>query len=423
MTGSSVSSGSDTIVGPLRDEAALERLFRAHFSALCAEAKGHLGEEAASAAPKVVEAAFRQAWDDREHIASEADLTAYLHEAVRRTSARELSRRAGARHLAAGAHATGAHHASNAEPDVDQSWHHLTRLLHPEEVRAEAQAYTEQLRHHAAEHVGDLSKPRSWKVPVFIGILAAVIAGAGMWYLTQLGADRAVTRALNSSEARTLIAQPGQTGKLTLDDSTRVMFGAGSKLTIPKEFNTEIRAVKIDGAGRFSVAPNAKLPFEIRAGNAAIVATGTTITARAYPNDPFVIVKVDSGTATVRVDKQVHPLTADQALLIEPNGTTRTPNASELALGTAWVNRRIVISRQLRDVVAEMNRWLGTEIKVPELKALDTPAKVDAPMDSMRVAIGQVEQSTGLEFAYEGPNNVMVFRTKKAGADTKAKAK
>ena len=43
-------------------------------------------------------------------------------------------------------------------------------------------------------------------------------------------------------------------------------------------------------------------------------------------------------------------------------------------------------------------------------------------MDSMRVAIGQVEQSTGLEFAYEGPNQVMVFRTKKApGADDKAK--
>jgi hypothetical protein len=64
-----------------------------------------------------------------------------------------------------------------------------------------------------------------------------------------------------------------------------------------------------------------------------------------------------------------------------------------------------------------MNRWIGTEIKVPEQKALDTPAKVDAPMDSMRVAIGQVEQSTGLEFAYEGPNQVPVFRVKKTGAD------
>jgi len=420
MTGSSVSSTPETIVGPLRDEAALERLFRAHFSALTAEAKGHLGEEAASAAPKVVEAAFRQAWEERAQIPSEADLTSFLHDAVRRASARELSRRAGARHLSHGAKA-GSHH-NVAEADVDTAWHQLSRQLHPEAVRADAQAYSEQLRHHAAEHVGDLSKPRSWKVPVLIGIVAAALAGGGMWYLTFLGADRAVTRALDSSEARTLVAQPGQTARLTLDDSTHVMFGAGSKLTIPKDFNTQLRAVKIEGAARFSVASGNALPFEIRAGKAAVIATGTTITARSYPNDPYTIVQVDSGAATVRVEKQDHPLTAGQALLIDRDGKTRTPNADELALGTAWTKRRIAISGQLRDVVAEMNRWIGTEIKVPELKALDTPAKVDAPMDSMRVAIGQVEQSTGLEFAYEGPSQVMVFRTKKApAADVKKK--
>ena len=40
MTGSSLSNAPETISGPLRDEAALERLFRAHFSALCEEARG-----------------------------------------------------------------------------------------------------------------------------------------------------------------------------------------------------------------------------------------------------------------------------------------------------------------------------------------------------------------------------------------------
>jgi ferric-dicitrate binding protein FerR (iron transport regulator) len=420
MTGSPVTSAPETVNGPLRDEAALERFFRAQFSALCTEAKGYLGDDAASAAPKVVESTFRQAWEDRAQIATEADLTTYLHDMLHRCAARELSRRAGARHLA-GAKTGAAHHAANAAPDVDQSWQHLTRLLHPEVGRAEAQAYTEQRRHHAAEHVGDLSKPRSWKVPVILGIVAAAIAGGAMWYLTQLGADRAVTRALDSSEAHTLVAQPGQTAKMTLADSTRVMFGAGSKLTIPKEFNTEIRAVKIDGAGRFSVAPGNPLPFEIRAGKAAVIATGTTITARAYPNDPFTIVQVDSGTATVKVGKEQRPLSAGQALLIDSDGKMRTPNAQELALGTAWTGRRIVIARPLRDVVAELNRWLGTQIAVPEVKSLDLPAKVDAPMDSMRVAIGQVEQSTGLEFAYEGPNQVMVFRNKKPGGAAKAK--
>ena len=416
MTGSSLSS-SETISGPLRDEASLERLFRTHFSALCEEARGHLGETAAGAAPKVVEAAFRQAYDDRAHIASEADLMAFLHEAVRHASARELSRRAGARHLA-GATTGGAHHASNAAVDVDQAWAHLTRQLHPEVVRAEAQAYTEQLRHHAAEHVGDLSKPRSWKVPVLLGLVAAALAAGAMWWITRLGTDRAVTRALASSEARTLTAANGQTGTLTLADSTRVMLAPGSKLTIPKQFATDMRAVKVEGAARFTVAPGNPQPFEIRAGEVAVVATGTTITVRAYPNDKVLTVHLSEGTATLKLAEDERPITAGQALVIDDD-QVRQATPAEVAEATNWTNRRITISRQLRDVVQEINRLYGSDIKVPEIKAHERPASVDAPLDSLRTAIAQVEKSADVQFAYEG--QTMVFRMKKTGADSTKK--
>jgi len=419
MTGSSVSHPPETIDGPLRDEATLESLFRTHFSSLCEEARSHLGEGASSAAPKVVESTFRQAWEDRASIATDADLKAYLHDMVRRCAARELSRRAAAHHL--GGAAPGAGHHATAVADVDQAWAHLTRQIHPETTRAEAQAYSEKLRHEAAEHVGDLSKPGSWRVPVMIGVVGAVIAGAAMWYFTQLGADRAVTRALSSSEARPLTAANGQTGTLTLDDSTKVMLGAGSKLTIPKMFNEQIRAVKIDGAARFTVAPGNPLPFEIRAGNAAVIATGTTITVRAYPNDPVVTVRVPEGTATVKVDKQERPLSTGQALVIESNGTMREPTPAELGVATNWTNRRVTVARKLMDVVEELNRWYGTDIKVPELKAHDRPASVDAPLDSLRVAIAQVENSAGVTFGYEG--QTMVFRLKKDSTAAAAKPK
>jgi len=417
MTGSSLSSGTETTSGPLRDEAALERLFRTHFSALCAEAKSHLGEPAASAAPKVVEASFRHAYEEREHIATEADLMAFLHDAVRHAAARELSRRAGARHLG-GAASGAAHHTTNTVTDVDSAWAHLTKQLHPEAVRAEAQAYAEQLRHHAAEHVGDLSKARSWKGPVFFGIVAAALAGGAMWWVTRLGTDRAVTRALSSSEARTLQAASGQTGNVTLDDSTRVTLAPGSKLTIPKLFPDQMRAVKIDGAARFVVAPGNPQPFEIRAGDAAIVATGTTIVVRAYPNDSTVTIHLREGQANLRVGKTEQAITAGQTLVVG-DGKIRQASAVEVAEGTNWTDRRVTITRQLRDVVQEINRWYGVEIKVPELKALDRPATVDAPLDSLRVAIAQVERSADVQFGYEG--QAMVFRMKKAGADTTKK--
>jgi ferric-dicitrate binding protein FerR (iron transport regulator) len=417
MTGSSLSNAPETISGPLRDEAALERLFRAHFSALCEEARGHLGEAAASAAPKVVEAAFRHAYDSRAEIGSESELTTFLHDAVRHASARELSRRAGARHLNVGA-AGGAHHHATAEADVDQAWAHLSKQLHPEAVRAEAQAYAEQLRHHAAEHVGDLSKPRSWKGPVAFGILAAALAGGAMWWATRLGTDRAVTRALASSEARSLQASPGQTGNVTLDDSTKVTLAPGSKLTIPKLFPDQMRAVKIEGMARFSVAPGQAQPFEIRAGDAAIVATGTTIVVRAYPNDKIVTIHLRDGGANLRLGKTEQAMTAGQTSVVD-DGKVRQASAAEVAEATNWTDRRVTITRQLRDVVQEINRWYGVEIKVPELKALDRPASVDAPLDSLRVAIAQVERTADVQFGYEG--QTMVFRMKKAGADSTKK--
>jgi ferric-dicitrate binding protein FerR (iron transport regulator) len=412
MTGPSLSAPGTAVVSPLSDENALERQFRSHFAELCEEARGHLGEAASSAAPRVVETVFRSAWDDRANIASEADLTAYLHDAVRRASARELSRRAAAHHLAGSAGAAGHHATSTA--DVDQSWAHLTRMIHPETVRAEARAHTEQLRHHAAEHVGDLSKPTSWKVPIIIGLVGGAIVLGAMWYVTSLGEESAVTRALASSEARSLSADNGRTGSLTLDDQTQVTLAPGSKLTIPQHFPTALRAVKVEGAARFVVGQNQEAPFEVRAGNASIVATGTTLIIRSYPNDYAVIATVRDGSATVKAlngEDDPRPIAAGSTVVVDTSGTIREATPPEVALGVNWTNRRVTITnKQLRDVVQEMNRFYGLDIKVPEMKALDQMASVDAPLDSMRAAIAQVEKSAGVTFSYEG--STMVFRTK-----------
>lgn len=421
MTGPSLSTASDTVVGsPLSDESALERHFRAHFSELCEEARGHLGEAAASAAPRVVESAFRAAWEERANFTSEAELAAYLHDATRRCAARELSRRAAAHHLAMSG-STAAHHPTSA-PDVDQSWAHLTRLIHPERVRAEAQAHAEQLRHHAAEHVGDLSKPTSWKVPVTIGVVGGAIVLGAMWYMTSLGEEGAVTRALASTEARSLAAEPGKTGTLTLDDQTQVTLAPGSKLTIPERFPEDIRSVKLEGAARFVVGAGQERPFEVRARNASIVAMGTTLIVRSYPNDDGVTAQVRDGDARVKVvgaDAEPRALAAGSAVVVDTSGAIREPSADELALGINWTDRRVTIrNKQLRDVVQEVNRFYGIDIKVPEMAALDRVASVDAPLDSMRVAIAQIENSANVAFGYEA--QTMVFRTRPDSASKSA---
>ena len=121
---------------PLGDPQSFEQYFRSHFSELATEAKTQL-DDAASAAPKVVEGAFRHAWEERERILTPQDLDAFLREEVRHGAAREKSRRASLHRYDAhhGASKSGSHAASTTI-DVDQSWQHLSHTLHlvPDDV-------------------------------------------------------------------------------------------------------------------------------------------------------------------------------------------------------------------------------------------------------------------------------------------------
>jgi transmembrane sensor len=413
MPGLPLTGAPDTTVPSfLIDERELERQFRAHFSRMVEEAKSFLGD-AAPAAPRVVETVFRQAWQDRQQITDESELTSYRHESLHRCAARELSRRAAAHHLG-GSNAAAAHRGDEA-PDVDQSWARLHRLLHPEDGAQGAQVYAEKLRHEAATHVGDFVKPRSWRIPLLIGVVTAAIILVVMWRLNRLGAESAVARALSSSDARSLAAGSGQMGIVTLDDSTKVTLAAGSKVIVPRGFGPKMRAVKLEGAATFQVAKGQVEPFQVHARNAVIVVTGTTLTVRSFPTDATVVVQVREGNASMKAGKETREMTAGSAWLVEKDGRVREPSATELAEAVSWTDRKaVIVNRPLREALAEINRWYGVEIRVPELKLLDNRVTVESSLDSLRAAIAQVENTGNVEFGYE--EKTMVFRTKKAQA-------
>src|SRR3982750_2240247 len=93
MPATSPPMGSDNPLSPgarLNDPSSLEQYFRSHFSELATEAKAQL-DDAGAAAPRVVEGAFRHAWEERERILTPQDLDAFLHEEVRHGVAREKS--------------------------------------------------------------------------------------------------------------------------------------------------------------------------------------------------------------------------------------------------------------------------------------------------------------------------------------------
>jgi ferric-dicitrate binding protein FerR (iron transport regulator) len=399
---------------PLSDPRALEDYFRSHFTELATEAKSQL-DDAASSAPRVVEGAFRHAWEERERFQTPQDLEVFLHDEVRHGAAREKSRRASLhRHDAPGA----GHSVPHASPatDVDQSWNHLARTLHftPDVDSAAAQEeVAAHLRHDTAGHVAELARKRSWKVPIAIFVVAAIVVAGGIWYIDRLGDEGAITGALASPDARPHIAATAQLAIVTLDDGTRVELTPESKLIVPKQFGDVMRAVKLDGEATFTVAHGKARPFEVRAGNdTKVIVTGTVLTIRSFSSESAVVVSLKEGSANVsRVGSRdsARVVGAGHAILVAKNGMMRDPSVPELEEATSWNEHTLTIAnRPLRDALPQLRRWYGVDIKVPDIPLLDRPVTIQAPLDSPNEAIKAIEQSANVKFGWEG--KTMVFR-------------
>lgn len=403
----------------LADEEALRQVFHLEYSALYAEARAELGDNARALAPKVVEGAFVRAWDARARFQTPAQVHAFLVEDVHHAAARALSRRSAAHRLSGG----GRQEAHTIQDETeDDAWKHIMHALHGEahspQALADAAAHS---RHEAAEHIKVSSRETPLWIPLMIGavVLMGLLGLAA--YMTRLSVDAKFARALAQPDLKPVATVSAQIGNLTLDDGTKVKLAPESKLTVPKGFGPEMRAVKLEGMAAFDVAPGIKQPFNIIAGNTWVVATGTAFTVSSYPGDSAVTVVVSSGTVKVGKGKHAQDVLAGSALVANDT-SARAATPAERDAADAWRTGTLVVTdKSLSQALSMMKRWYGSMILAPNQAVLERKASFRAPLDSQRVAISGIEKSTGLQFGWIGQN--MAFYEPDKATAKKAAAK
>jgi transmembrane sensor len=106
-----------------------------------------------------------------------------------------------------------------------------------------------------------------------------------------------VLHKLNDQGIQTIVAEAQGMNKLVvLPDSSHVTLKPGSKLVYPKNFESNIRQVKlINGEAFFEVTPNQLAPFVIEAGRANVKVLGTSFNVKAYEHDNRIEVLVRTG--------------------------------------------------------------------------------------------------------------------------------
>jgi ferric-dicitrate binding protein FerR (iron transport regulator) len=241
-------------------------------------------------------------------------------------------------------------------------------------------------------------------------VALAIVVAAGLW-VERAGADASATTAVNAPDARVVNSAPSQMGIVTLDDGSKVRLAPESKLSIPTGFGPSLRAVKLVGAAGFDVAKGGKSEFRVYAGDALVVAHGTSFSVRAYPEDSATTVVVTEGSVEVREGKVARPVDAGGALYIAHGQAPRIASPDEREEADGWRGGSMTVTnRTLRDVLPQLRRWYNIDVKVPDTALLARRVTLRASLDSSRQAIRGVEQSTGLTFGYQG--QTMVFEDK-----------
>jgi len=404
----------------LADEEALHRTFLNEYDALTAEARADLGAEAVVLAPKVVEGAFVRAWDSRARFRTPADVRAFLVEDVHHAAARALSRRMAARRLAGHEHADA--HATH-DPTPDEAWKHILHAVHGEVHSPQAlSAAAAVARHGAAEHINVATHEGNPWIPVLLGgvTLAALLGIAA--FMTRMNSDAKFARALNATDVRVVSSTAGRIGIVTLDDGTKARFAPESKITIPKDFGPNMRAVRLEGSAVFDVKPGLEQQFHVFAKDVDVVAKGTSFTVRAYPGDSAVVVVTNEGTVAVGHGKDKADVAAGSARFVPPHSDGRAATTAEREEADGWRTGMFAVNEKpLREVLDDFYRWYGLHISVAPDSVLARRVTLRASLDSTRQALRGVEQSTGLEFGYVGQN--MVFHLPSAAAQTKVAVK
>jgi len=174
---------------------------------------------------------------------------------------------------------------------------------------------------------------------------------------------------------QTAVAARGRVLQLSLADGTEIWLNSGSKLTYPKTFTGQRRAVTLEGEAYFQVAHDASRPFLIRSERVVTRVLGTSFNIKAYKEDRSIRVAVLTGKVRVSMPTPKGmdsvALTAHELVTFnKAKQTIRVGDVANTAHLISWREGRLHYDEvPLRSVIADLQRKYDVEIEAsPELQ-------------------------------------------------------
>jgi ferric-dicitrate binding protein FerR (iron transport regulator) len=378
------------------DESALERLFRAEFGPMTAEAEETLHDP--RAATRAATKAFVDLWRARDTVSNAEEMDALLKK-VLREEVLDVHRRMVSvhRHAKAGA-------AVETVPTVGESWAKVLEGIHPAAVDARQRDADriEQAKHHTADHLKALDGKGNKTWLALLGLVVAIAGAVGIvMLLNQHTETSRVSLALKAPQAVKIPTKEGQQGNVQIAGGGTALIGPASELTIPQDFLTTVFALEVAGTARLTL-PATKAPqqMEVRAGNAAVFANGV-VTVRAYKDEDYVAVRLDKGDGKLVVGKTEQPLVIGQVVRISKEGAAAPVDGPVATAALGWTDNRYVVNDvTVKAALLDLRRWFGTQAQCNDKEVLERKVSLDIALDSPRLAVEALTKAANAKLGF-----------------------
>ncbi len=213
---------------------------------------------------------------------------------------------------------------------------------------------------------------------------------------------------------RELVAGKGERATYVLNDSTRIMLHAGSRLEVPLNFNIDRREIYLEGEAYFEVTHDPAKPFIVRSRDAYTQVLGTKFLVQAWSekkDDDRIEVVVSEGKVALGNNSSGDTGTTHEAIVTRNQkgvlsgreGPSVTDNV-DLEWYLGWTEDRMFFdNRPLSEIIPRLERWYDVDIKAADQQIISEKltAEVDVSQ-SMGEVMRNIALSLDLKVEKEG---------------------
>jgi len=304
--------------------------------------------------------------------------------------------------------------------DVDEAWKTLSSNIDQLEhdfkgsgsmhkkgfgIRSHRTAFSSQLENRSARKSGSMGR---FIFMAAATVLIMVTAGYFTHHYTEQRAEQELTANLASQE---LVTRDGERAVYTLNDGSRVILHAGSRLEVPNRFNENERELYLEGEAYFEVVNEPQKPFIVHSRNAYTRVLGTNFLVQAWTGQgENVEVIVTKGKVILGDNRQKGAtgvleaiITQNQRGVLSGDEVPVVSDITDLDWYLGWTEGRLVFDdKPLNEIIPRLERWYAVKIQTEEksIGAMKISAEIDYSQPMMEVLKG-IAMSLNLELEKE----------------------